>query len=200
MIKISSFEKCLFELNKLPGVGRKTALRFALHLIKMSESDVRNLAESLIELKESTNFCKVCGSLTEKEICEFCSSNSRNKEIICVVEEAKDVLIIESTGRYNGLYHVLGGKISPIDGIGPDELNIKKLLDRVKNNDLKEIIIATNPDMEGETTAIYLAKKIYEISSISVSRIASGVPIGGQLEYADDITILKALENRQKLV
>jgi recombination protein RecR len=200
MLKISSFEKCLFEFNKLPGVGRKTALRFILHLIKMSNSDVENLAKSILELKSSVKFCSICGCLTEREICEFCSSNHRNREIICVVEEAKDVLIIESAGRFNGLYHVLGGRISPIDGIGPDELNIKMLLKRLNDESLKEVIIATNPDIEGETTAIYLAKKISEISAVSVTRIASGVPIGGQLEYADDITILKALENRQKLV
>ena len=200
MIKIASFEKCLFELNKLPGVGRKTALRFALHLIKMSDSEVRKLADSLVQLKESIRFCKICGCLAEKEICEYCSSKNRDKNIICVVEEAKDVLIIEATGRFNGLYHVLGGRISPIDGIGPDELNIDLLLNRLRNDNLKEIIIATNPDVEGETTAIYLSKKIAEISAVSVSRIASGVPIGGHLEYADDITILKALENRQKLV
>ena len=200
MIKIPSFEKCIYELNKLPGVGRKTALRFALHLIKMTDSDVKALAESIIELKESVNFCKFCGCLAEKEICEFCSSKNRDRDIICVVEEAKDVLIIESTGRFNGLYHVLGGRISPIDGIGPDELNINMLLSRLNDNNLKEIIIATNPDIEGETTAIYLSKKIADLRDVTVTRIASGVPIGGQLEYADDITILKALENRQKLV
>jgi recombination protein RecR len=200
MIKIPSFERCVFEFGKLPGIGQKTASRLALHIMKMSPSEVENLAESLVDLRNSIKFCKKCGSITDKDICEVCVSDSRNKQIICVVEEAKDVMIIEGTGRYNGLYHVLGGKISPIDGIGPADLRIDNLIERLSEEPVNEVIIATNPNVEGETTAMYLMKKISVYPNIEVTRIASGVPIGGHLEYSDDITILKALENRRKLV
>lgn len=200
MIRIPSFERCIFEFGKLPGIGKKTASRLALHIMKMSPSDVSKLADSLVELRSSIKFCKQCGSITDTEICGICRSEARDKTTICVVEEAKDVMIIEATGRYDGVYHVLGGRISPIDGIGPNDLSVDKLLERILKENVSEVIIATNPDVEGETTSMYLVKKIKDFPSVDVTRIASGVPIGGHLEYSDDITILKALENRRKLV
>lgn len=200
MIRIPSFERCLFEFGKLPGVGKKTASRLALHIMKMSPEAVQDLADSLVELRASIRFCSKCGSITDAHLCGVCTSASRDKQMICVVEEAKDVMVIESTGRFGGVFHVLGGRISPIDGVGPGDLSVEPLLKRISEDNIREVIIATNPDIEGETTSMYLVKRLAEFPTIDVSRIASGVPIGGHLEYVDEVTILKALENRRKLV
>jgi recombination protein RecR len=196
MIKNMLFENCIAELVRLPGIGRKTAERLALYIVKMNGKDVDILIKSLKELNEKIVHCSVCGNLSENEICEVCKDSDRDRAIICVVEKENDVNIIEATGRYNGLYHVLNGRISPIDGITPDILNIDKLLQRIDNT-IKEIIIATNADPDGETTALYLTKMLKKYPSLMVTRIASGLPIGGFLEYSDGITVLKALENRR---
>lgn len=196
MIKNMLFENCIAELVRLPGIGRKTAERLALYIVKMNGKDVDTLIKSLKELNEKIVHCSVCGNLSENEICEVCKDSDRDRAIICVVEKENDVNIIEATGRYNGLYHVLNGRISPIDGITPDILNIDKLLQRIDNT-IKEIIIATNADPDGETTALYLTKMLKKYPSLMVTRIASGLPIGGFLEYSDGITVLKALENRR---
>lgn len=198
MIKNMLFENCINELLKLPGIGRKTAERLALFIVKMKSSEVDSLVKSLKELNEKIVHCKICGNLSENEICEVCKDKNRDHSVICVVEKENDVNIIEATGRYSGLYHVLNGRISPIDGITPDLLNIDKLLQRI-NTSIKEIIIATNADPDGETTALYLTKILKSYPFLTVTRIASGLPIGGFLEYSDGITVLKALENRRPL-
>jgi recombination protein RecR len=196
MIKNMLFENCITELSKLPGIGRKTAERLALFIVKMKGKDVDSLVKSLKELNEKIVYCNICGNLSENEICGICRDSDRDRSVICIVEKENDVNIIESTGRYNGLYHVLNGRLSPIDGITADLLNIDKLLQRIDRS-LKEIVIATNADPDGETTAIYLTKLLKKYNFLTVTRIASGLPIGGFLEYSDGITVLKALENRR---
>ena len=190
------FENCITELSKLPGIGRKTAERLALFIVKMKGKDVDSLVKSLKELNEKIVYCNICGNLSENEICGICRDSDRDRSVICIVEKENDVNIIESTGRYNGLYHVLNGRLSPIDGITADLLNIDKLLQRIDRS-LKEIVIATNADPDGETTAIYLTKLLKKYNFLTVTRIASGLPIGGFLEDSDGITVLKALENRR---
>ncbi|ADD69133.1 recombination protein RecR [Denitrovibrio acetiphilus DSM 12809] len=190
------FERCVGELSRLPGIGRKTAARLALHILKADSEQVKSLAESLVELKEKTVFCKICGNMSETEVCHICTDGYRNRSQICVVEEAKDIYVLEATGFFRGLYHVLGGRISPLDGIGPEDLHIEELLKRAKAEDVSEIILATNPDIEGETTAIYLSKLLKK-QNLKVTKIASGVPIGTNLEYTDEITLLKAMEQRK---
>ncbi|MCX8084032.1 MAG: recombination mediator RecR [Calditerrivibrio sp.] len=194
-----SFEKCIRVLSKLPGIGRKTALRLLMHLLKMSVKDVEEIAGALLELKRNTKFCAKCGSLADEEYCQICVDENRDKTTVCVVEEAKDVFLFESGGRYRGVYHVLGGRLAPLDGITPDDLRINGLLERIKHDGVKEVILATNPDVEGDTTAIYLSKLISKHYNIKVTRIATGIPIGGYIEYADEITILKSLENRREM-
>lgn len=184
------------ELSRLPGIGRKTAARLALHILKADSEQVKNLAESLIELKEKTVFCKICGNMSETETCHICTDSYRNSAQICVVEEAKDIFILEATGFYRGLYHVLGGRISPLDGVGPEDLTIDSLIKRASHTGITEVILATNPDIEGETTAIYLSK-ILKKHNVKVTKIASGVPIGTNLEYTDELTLLKAMEQRK---
>lgn len=190
------FERCVGELSRLPGIGRKTAARLALHILKADSEQVKNLAESLIELKEKTVFCKICGNMSETETCHICTDSYRNSAQICVVEEAKDIFILEATGFYRGLYHVLGGRISPLDGVGPEDLTIDSLIKRASHTNITEVILATNPDIEGETTAIYLSK-ILKKHNVKVTKIASGVPIGTNLEYTDELTLLKAMEQRK---
>jgi recombination protein RecR len=198
MIKNMLFENCISELLKLPGIGRKTAERLALFIVKMKNKDVISLVSSIRELNEKIMHCKICGNLSEHEICQICSDNNRDRSTICIVEKENDVNIIEETGRYNGLYHVLNGRISPIDGITPDLLNIDSLIARIDPS-IKEVILATNADPDGETTALYLTKILKRFPYILITRIASGLPIGGFLEYSDGITVLKALENRRSL-
>jgi recombination protein RecR len=186
------------ELSKLPGIGRKTAQRLALHILKSSNDSVSNLVKAIGELKTRLRFCSRCFNLSEEELCEICKSEKRDKNLICIVEEASDVIAIERTHEYNGLYHVLGGVLSPLSGIGPDSLKVKELLKRFENEDIKEVILALNPDTEGETTALYLARLIKPLG-IKVSRIARGLPIGGDLEFADEATIGRAVLGRIEL-
>ena len=186
------------ELSKLPGIGRKTAQRLALHILKSENKSVSNLVKAIEELKTRLRFCSRCFNLSEEELCEICRSEKRDKNLICIVEEASDVIAIERTHEYNGLYHVLGGVLSPLSGIGPDSLKVKELLKRFENEDIKEVILALNPDTEGETTALYLARLIKPLG-IKASRIARGLPIGGDLEFADEATIGRAVLGRIEL-
>jgi len=186
------------ELSKLPGIGRKTAQRLALFLLKTDNEQFKNLISSLENLKTKLRFCNKCFNLSEEEFCLICKSEKRNKNIICVVEEASDVIAIEKTNEYNGLYHILGGVLSPLSGISPDSLKIKELLKRFEREEIQEVILALNPDTEGETTTLYLAKLLKPIG-IKVSRIARGLPIGGDLEFADEATVGRAILNRSSL-
>lgn len=187
-------EKAIHELSKLPGIGRRSAQRHVFYLLKQSDSQVQQLADALLELKSRVRHCSICFNITEADPCPICASEKRKRSVICVVEEANDVLALENTGEFHGLYHVLGGALSPLDGIGPDDLKIKELLARL-TDDVTEIIIATNPDTEGEATALYLAKLVKPLN-IKISRIARGIPVGADLEYADEITLARAIEGR----
>jgi recombination protein RecR len=186
------------ELSKLPGIGRKTAQRLALFLLKSNTDSVENLVTALRDLKLKLRFCSRCFNISEEELCEVCKSHKRDQTVICVVEEASDVIAIEKTNEFNGLYHVLGGVLSPLTGISPDALKIKELLKRFETEQVQEIILALNPDTEGETTSLYLAKLIKPLG-IKVSRIARGLPIGGDLEFADEATIGRAMLSRSIL-
>jgi len=186
------------EFSKMPGIGPKTAQRLAFYILKNSRENATNLAKAIIEAKEKIKYCSICGNITDKDICEICQSTSRDKSIICVVEGVKDLIALERTGEYKGVYHVLEGAISPLDGIEPENLKIEKLIKRLKTEKVKEVILATNPSIEGEVTASYIAKLI-EPLKIKVTRIAYGVPIGGSLEFADEVTLTQALLGRQKI-
>ncbi len=186
------------ELSKLPGVGKKTALRLALHLLKTDKDSVDRLIKSLDELKSKLRLCSRCFNLSEDELCQVCKSQKRETSVVCVVEEASDVIAIERTNEYRGLYHVIGGVLSPLMGIGPDSLKIKELMQRFTNENINEVLLALNPDTEGETTTLYLAKLIKPLG-IKVTRIARGLPIGGDLEFADDATIGRALNSRTEV-
>jgi recombination protein RecR len=183
------------ELSKLPGIGRKTAQRLALYILKNDESTVEKLTESLKNLKLKLRLCSRCYNLSEEEFCVICRSTRRDTSVICIVEEASDVIAIERTNEFNGLYHVLGGVLSPLSGIGSDNLKIRELMRRFENEDIKEVILALNPDTEGEATSLYLARLIKPLG-IKVTRIARGLPIGGDLEFADEATIGRAVLGR----
>ncbi|OQX54319.1 MAG: recombination protein RecR [Candidatus Cloacimonas sp. 4484_209] len=191
-------EKLVDALRRLPGVGRKTALRLAFYLLKQPKEEVFELAEAIKEAKERIKFCSVCGNITENEVCEICQDPSRDRSTICVVEEPMDLYALEKADFYNGLYHVLGGALSPLDGIGPDDLRIKELIERIKKDNIKEVIIATNPDTEGEATALYLAKILKDLE-VKITRIATGLPMGSNIDYADGITLSKAFKSRGKM-
>lgn len=198
----SSVQNLIKELSKLPGIGMKTAARLTFYLLNQNKKRIKNLGEAVLDLKKGLKRCKRCFNISEDELCLVCQDDERNQSKICVVETPLDVVAIEKGNEYNGLYHILGGSISPVDGIGPEQLRISDLLDRIKNdNKIKEIIIATNPDLEGEATAMYLKKKISQLEDrdLNVTRIAKGIPIGGDLEYADEITIKQAFEGRQQM-
>lgn len=186
------------QLRRLPGIGSKTALRLAYHMLDMDREDVETLAKALLEVKSQVHLCKVCFSLCEGDVCEICRDPKRDTHTICVVEQPQDVAAMERTKGYNGLYHVLHGALSPLDGIGPDRLKIRELLLRLQKGDVQEVILANNSDVEGEATANYLAGLIRP-TGVKVSRIAHGLPVGGDLEYADELTLYKALENRRQL-
>jgi recombination protein RecR len=187
------------ELSRLPGIGRKTAQRLALHILKSNPQTVENLVKAITELKTKLRFCSRCFNISEEEFCEVCKSPKRDASTICVVEEASDVMAIEKTHEFNGLYHVLGGVLSPLSGIDPESLKIKELLKRFETENIREIILALNPDTEGETTSLYLAKLIKPLG-IKASRIARGLPIGGDLEFADEATISRAVLERIELL
>lgn len=186
------------ELSKLPGIGKKTAQRLAIFLLKSDEQQVESLIIAIKDLKLKLRFCSRCFNLSEEELCNICQSEKRDTSVICVVEEASDVIAIEKTHEFRGLYHVLGGVLSPLSGITPESLHIKELLKRFEEEDIKEIILALNPDTEGETTSLYLAKLMKPLN-VTVTRIARGLPIGGDLEFADDATIGRAILNRSSL-
>jgi recombination protein RecR len=190
-------KKLIEELGRLPGVGQKTAQRLAFHIINMPQDRVKALSEAIVSAKENIHECKVCHTLTDKEICPICSDESRNHKIIMVVENSRDLAAYEKTGKFDGVYHVLHGAISPMLGIGPEDIRLKELIERLQH-DVDEVIIATNSSLEGETTAMYISKLIKPIG-IKVSRIASGVPVGGDIEYIDEVTLLRALEGRTEL-
>jgi recombination protein RecR len=184
------------ELGRLPGVGPKSAQRIAFHIIQSDRVDVSRLAEVLKTVKERVKFCTICGNITEEELCKICRDPRRDNASICVVEESKDVIAIEKTREFKGKYHVLGGAISPIDGIGPENLRIRELMQRLAETEIAEVIIATDPNLEGEATATYLTRLIKPLG-VKVSRLASGLPVGGDLEYADEVTLGRAFEGRR---
>ena len=186
------------QFRRLPGIGNKSALRLAYHIIDMPEADVRRLAETLLQAKRDIRLCKECFNLTDSEVCSICEDEKRDHSTICVVEQPQDAVAMERSHGYTGLYHVLHGCLSPLDGIGPEELRIKELLFRLGKGDVKEVILATNSNVEGEATAAYLAQLLRN-QPVIVSRIARGLPMGGDLEYADEVTLAKALENRIRI-
>ena len=186
------------ELGRLPGIGPKSAQRIAFHVLAADPADVRRLADALVEIKEKIRFCATCGNVAEQEQCRVCADPRRDVSVICVVCEPKDVVAIERTREYRGRYHVLGGAISPIDGIGPDDLRIRELMARLADSGLSEVILATDPNLEGEATATYLARLIKPMG-LRVTRLASGLPVGGDLEYADEVTLGRAFEGRRLL-
>ncbi|HUV52173.1 MAG TPA: recombination mediator RecR [Dehalococcoidia bacterium] len=186
------------EFNKLPGIGPKSAARLTYYLLRMPKEEVLALAEAIIAVKEKTVLCSSCQNITESNPCAICASEERDHSIICVVKEPLDILALERTGQYKGLYHVLHGVISPMDGVGPDDLKIKELLQRLKSDSVKEVILATNPNLEGEATAMYLHRLLLPLG-IRITRLARGLPVGGDLEYADEVTLTHALEGRQEM-
>ena len=195
---MESLDSLVTRLNRLPGVGIKSAQRLAFHIIAMPDEDVSALAEAITEAKRRIHFCPVCGNYTENELCGVCADPKRTAELLCVVESARDVLFMERIHEFRGRYHVLGGVLSPMDGVGPDQLRIRELLERVEKEGVREVIIATNPDVDGEATASYIAK-LLKNGGVRVSRIAHGIPIGGNLEYVDEITLSKSIENRREM-
>ena len=193
-----ALQKLIDELGKLPGVGPKSAQRIAFHLIKIPEQDALSLAVAIQQAKQKVRFCETCFNMSDEAICEICSDSQRDSSLVCVVEEPRDIVALERTREYKGLYHVLQGAINPIDGIGPEQLKIRELLERLKGNTVVEVILCTHPNIEGEAPAMYLAKLI-EPLGIQVSRIASGLPVGGDLEYGDELTLGRALEGRRNI-
>jgi len=190
--------KLVEELNKLPGIGPKTAQRLAFHILGGTLEDAEKLAGAILEAKRNIKNCSICGNFTDNDPCRICRNVHRDQSIICVVENARDVAAIERSREFRGLYHVLGGVISPVDGIGPDDLTIDKLLKRVQKGSVKEIVVATNPTVEGEATALYLSR-ILKPLGVNVTRIAHGIPVGGDLEYADEVTLARAFEGRREI-
>jgi recombination protein RecR len=189
-------QELIDELGRLPGIGPKSAQRIAFHILQTENFDVTHLAEVLMTVKEKVRFCDICGNVTEQETCSICRDPRRSPATICVVEEAKDVVAIERTREFRGLYHVLGGAISPIDGIGPDDLRIRQLMQRLADGTVTEVIIATDPNLEGEATATYLSRMLMHLG-LRITRLASGLPVGGDLEYADEVTLGRAFEGRR---
>jgi recombination protein RecR len=190
--------KLIEQFERLPGIGRKTAQRLAFYLLNSPEDTAREFAQAIVEAKKSMRTCKVCQNLTDGEICSICADPSRDKKTICVVRDPRDVVAFERTRDYGGLYHVLHGVISPMDGVGPDQIRIKELLTRVNAGGVDEVIMATNPDVEGEATAMYISRLLKPLG-VKVTRIAYGIPVGGELEYADEVTLLRALEGRSEI-
>jgi recombination protein RecR len=192
---MTSLDRLITLLSKLPGIGKKSATRLAYYILKNDISVARGLSEAMIELKQRIKPCKVCGNYSEQEVCPVCSDNRRDRGVICVVEQPQDVAVLESSNEYQGLYHVLNGVLAPLDGIGPDQLNLSSLVSRVRGSEVKEIILATNPTIEGDTTALYI-HKLFEQSPVRISRLALGLPVGGDLEYADKLTLARSLRGR----
>lgn len=193
-----SIEKLIESFERLPSIGHKTAVRLAFHMLDLSKEETDEFINSIINAKEKLKYCSNCYNISDTDPCPICSSPKRDNSVICVVEDVRDVMAMERTHEFKGVYHVLHGTISPMNGIGPEDIKIKELLNRIANNDIKEIIIATNPRVEGEATAIYLSKIIKPLG-IKVTRIAHGIPVGGDLEYTDEVTLSKSLEGRREL-
>lgn len=195
-VYIEPIGKLINEFTKLPGVGAKTAQRYAYKIIKMSDTEAQNFAKAILDAKKNVHYCKICGNFSENDVCEICKK--RSKETICVVKEPKDVIAIEKLAEFNGVYHVLHGTISPMEGITPNDIRIKELLARISEGGVKEVIMATNPDVEGEATAMYITQLIKPLG-ISVTRLAHGIPIGTDLEYADEVTLARAFVERKQM-
>ncbi len=195
---MNALEDLVSSLSRLPGLGKKSARRIAYHLLKCDQNLSDGIARQISDLKARIHSCQVCGNYTERPICEVCTQLGRDKQTICVVEQAQDIGVIENSHEYNGLYHVLQGVLAPLDGIGPEKLNIATLVQRVRANQIEELIIATNPTLEGDTTALYL-KKLFEADQVKVTRLALGLPVGGDLEYADRLTLARSLRARTSM-
>ena len=194
----ASIEKLIEEFEKLPSIGHKTAVRLAFHILNSSEENAIEFANTIVEARKNLKYCSVCSNITDIDPCPICANAKRNKEVICVVEDVRDIVPIERTHEYSGVYHVLHGVISPVNGIGPNDIKIKELITRIGNEDVKELILATNPNVEGEATAMYISKLVKPFD-IKTTRIAHGIPIGGDLEYTDEVTLAKAMENRREI-
>lgn len=194
----ASIEKLIEEFEKLPSIGHKTAVRLAFHMLNSSMEECEQFANTIIDTKKNLKYCSICNNITDTDPCSICSNAKRNQEVICVVEDVRDIVQIEKTHEYNGVYHVLNGVISPMNGIGPNDIKLKELMTRIGSGEVKELILATNPNVEGEATAMYISKLVKPFD-IKTTRIAHGIPIGGDLEYVDEVTLAKALENRTTL-
>ena len=195
-------QKLIDELSKLPGIGPKTAQRLAFHLLKLSPEEALPLAQALVQVKETVHFCTDCFNLTEEDLCQICADTRRDRSTICVVEEPGDVVSIERTHEYRGLYHVLGGALSPLDGIGPQKLHLAELFQRARSGEVQEVIVATNPNMAGEATALYIGEELKDLTAggtLRITRPAAGLPMGGDLEYADEVTLSRAFTGRREL-
>ncbi len=195
---IEPIELLAEQFRRLPGVGKKSAVRMAFSVLEMSVDDAKAFSDAIMNAKTSVHLCPVCGNMTDGDICSVCSDESRDRTVICVVENSRDVIALERVREYNGLYHVLGGVISPLAGIAPSDLNVETLLTRVAGGEVKEVIIATNPNVEGETTAMYISKLLSPLG-VKTSRLAYGIPVGGDLEYADEVTLNRAIEGRREI-
>lgn len=195
---ILPLQRLIEEFCRLSGVGQKTAVRYAFAVLDMTEEEAQSFADAIVSAKKNVRECEICGNLSDKPVCNICADEKRDREVVCVVEDAKTVMALEKVKEYNGTYHVLGGAISPMDGVTPADLRIKELLTRIAAGEIKEIIIATNPNIEGETTAMYLSKLITPLG-VRVTRLAYGVPVGADLEYADEVTLLRALDGRRDI-
>jgi len=191
----SLLENAVNEFAKLPGIGKKTALRLVLHLLKQETSSVQGFGETIVKMRDEIKFCQRCYNVADADICSICANSMRKQEIICVVENIRDVIAIESTQQYNGIYHVLGGIISPLDGVGPDQLNIDPLINRIQKEEIQEIIFALSPNIQGDTTIYYIQKKL-KATPIKITTIARGIAFGGELEYADEMTLARSITNR----
>ncbi|RKD28804.1 recombination mediator RecR [Thermohalobacter berrensis] len=194
----SPVARLIEEFSKLPGVGKKTAQRLAFYVLNMDKNEAVSLANAIVNAKEKIKYCNICSNLTDGDICYICRDKRRDQTTICVVEDPRDIIAMEKTKEYKGLYHVLHGSISPMDGIGPEDIRIKELLHRIQGSDVKEVILATNPTIEGEATAMYISKLLKPMG-IKTTRIAHGIPVGGDLEYADEVTLSRALEGRREI-
>lgn len=188
-------DKAVTELGKLPGIGRKTALRLALHLLRQTVEDVNALGDSIIRLRKEITYCRECHNISENELCGICSSHKRDRSLVCVVENVNDVMAVEGTGEYNGLYHVLGGLIAPLEGVAPSDLEIESLVERVGNGEIEEVILALSPTVEGDTTSFYIFRKLAD-TGVKVSVLARGISVGSELEYTDELTLGRSLQNR----
>ena len=198
MTEIGALARLIEQLQQLPGIGAKSAQRLAFHLLRQPREDVDRLVDTVRDVKEQITYCSICSNITDADPCHYCTHPSRDQQVICVVEDPHNVTVIEKTGQFGGVYHVLMGALSPLQGIGPDDLKIKSLLDRIGKTQVREVILATNPNVEGEATAIYLAKLLKPLG-VSVTRIAMGLPVGSDLDYADEVTMHKALEGRREV-